>query len=95
MMDQFNEPYIKNLFLLVTGGDLNEGLNIRQGIFDVFKNIVDISHEDWVNDDLFYLYQQLKNRIMIIKPVLMIRGGEEESDGSFKISSDILIYDYL
>ncbi|CAF1271780.1 unnamed protein product [Rotaria sordida] len=80
MMDEFNEPYIKDIFVLVTGGDLNEGINIRQACFNIFNNLVDINDEDFVNNDLLYLYQQLKNRIIIIKPVLMIPESEEESD---------------
>jgi len=28
-IDEFNEPYIKNMFLLITGGDLHEGINIK------------------------------------------------------------------
>jgi len=54
MIDEFNEPYIKNMFLLITGGDLHEGINIRKACFNVFNNLVDIN-------DLLYLYQQLKN----------------------------------
>ncbi|CAF4410743.1 unnamed protein product [Rotaria sp. Silwood2] len=80
MMDEFNEPCIKNMFVLVTGGDLNEGINIRQACFNVFNNLVDINDEDFVDNDLLYLYQQLKNRIIMIKPVLMIPGSEEGSD---------------
>jgi hypothetical protein len=50
MIDEFNEPYIKNMFLLITGGDLHEGINIRKACFNVFNNLVDIN-------DLLYFYQ--------------------------------------
>jgi hypothetical protein len=47
----------------------------------VFNNLVDINDKGVVDNDLSYLYQQLKNRIVMIKPVVMMFASEENSDG--------------
>ncbi len=55
-MDEFTEPYITNIFLLITGGDLHVGINIRKACLNVFNNLVDINDKDFVDNDLSYLY---------------------------------------
>jgi hypothetical protein len=80
-MNTFHQSKIHDIFLLVTGGDLEEGLYIRDLCDVIYANRIDLTNEEFCSNEILYLYQVLKKRIILISPVTKNLPQEEEDAG--------------
>lgn len=62
------ETSIENMFLLLTGGDELSGYEIRLAGIHIFNHSFDIQEYMLDDQDIFFMYKQLKNRANILKP---------------------------
>ncbi len=78
---EFNVQNIKDMFLLVTGGDVYEGAAIRTACANVYDNLIDLDQNGSTDRRLWYIYRQLKHRIVLINPAVKIPPPSNELSG--------------
>ncbi len=67
--------------LFMSGGDIKEGLYLRQAVFLLNSDEIDIPDQDFKDNDTLILYKLLKNNVLILKPVFNMLPKKQEVNG--------------
>ena len=78
--DNENTSKISHLAVLISGGDIDEGVYIRDSFRLLLQNKLQIE-QDMMNKDILFLYKNIKNHLIILNPVSKILPLEEEEQG--------------
>jgi hypothetical protein len=76
--DNENKSKINHIDVLISAGDIREGVHIRDSFKLLLQNKIQIDQKD---KDILFLYKNIKNHLIILNPVTKILPLAEEAKG--------------
>jgi hypothetical protein len=77
-----NQPRIRDIYLLISGGDVVEGTYMRNAFLLLNYNEYPIFDENYLEKEILYLYKELrKNKIIVVKPMTKILKNKKSNKG--------------
>jgi len=78
--DNENKSKISHIDMLISGGDIDEEVYIRDSFKLLLQNKIQIE-QDMMDKDILFLYKNIKNHLIILNPVSKILPLAEEEQG--------------